>query len=312
MRDPRVEQWLTKEGVEWHCEKDIPLSMIDWEASLKNQARLGQALIQEHVDELTIAILDGVELPDPIGYYSNEGRVVVISGNHRVAAYKQINELKLGGPIEKIDWYIVNTFLWRIDVLTRTANVIEGLPLSKDERLEQAKHLVRVLNYTEVAAAKALAISKTTVSYALQADEVAERLARYRFTDRIPPTTLCKLYRIKQDNALVEAAKLIKEAQLSGDEATEMAKRVEAAAASEKQQRHVLEELRRNYKDRIARTRRGELKRQIAPTIKLRHAVNAINAIRSESVIPLEPDLARRTKWAIKKLEEVTRSGQSA
>jgi len=312
MRDPRVEQWLTKEGVEWHCEKDIPLSMIDWEASLRNQARLGQALIQEHVDELSIAVLDGVQLPDPIGYYGNEGRVVIISGNHRVAAYKQINELKLGDPIAKIDWYVVNSFPWKIDVLTRTANAIEGLPLSKDERLEQAKHLVRVLNYTEVAAAKALAISKTTVSYALQADEVAERLAKHRFSDKMPLSTLGKLYRIKQDGALVEVAKLVKEAQLSGEEATEVAKKVEAAAASEKQQHNILEELRRNYKDRIARTKRGELKRQIAPTIKLRHAVNAINAIRSESVTPLEPDLVRRAKWAIKKLEEVTRSASGS
>jgi hypothetical protein len=311
MKDPRVEQWLNREGVEWHTEKDIPLSMIDWEASLRNQARLGDVLIQEHVDELTLAILDGVQLPDPVGY-SKEGRVVIISGNHRVAAYKQINELKLGGPIEKIDWYIVNTFAWKIDVLTRTSNVIEGLPLSKDERLEQAKHLVRVLNYTEVAAAKALAISKTTVGNALDADAVAERLARYRFTDRIPPTTLCKLDKIKQDIALVETAKLVREAQLSADETAEVARRVEAAAASEKQQQHVLAELRRDYKDRIARTKRGELKRQIAPTIKFRHAVNAINAIRAESVTPLEPDLERKARWAIKKLEEVTKSGQSA
>jgi len=308
MKDPRVEQWLTREGVEWHYEKGISLSLIDWELSLKNQARLGQALIQEHVDELALAILDGVQLPDPVGYYSNEGRVVVISGNHRTAAYKQLNELKLGSPIAKIDWYIVNTFPWKIDVLTRTANVIEGLPLSKDERLEQAKHLVRVLNYTEVAAAKVLAISKTTVGNALDADAVAERLARYRFTDKIPPTTLCKLDKIKQDMALVETAKLVKEAQLSADETAEVARKVEAAAASEKQQQHVLAELKRNYKDRIARTKRGELKRQIAPTIKFRHAVNAINAIRPESITPLEPDLERKAKWAIKKLEEITKS----
>lgn len=306
MKDPRVEQWLNRERVEWHTEKDIPLSMVDWEASLRNQARLGQALIQEHVDELSLAILDGVQLPDPVGYYSKESRVVIISGNHRVAAYKQINELKLGFPIEKIDWYIVNTFAWKIDVLTRISNVIEGLPLSKDERLEQAKHLVRVLNYTEVAAAKALAISKTTVGSALAADAVAERLARYRFTERIPPTTLCKLDRIKQDIALVETAKLVREAQLSGDETADVARRVSAAATSEKQQQHVITELRLDYKDRIARTKRGEIKRQIAPRIKFRHAVNAINAIRVESVMPLEPDLGRRARWAIKKLQEVT------
>ncbi len=310
MKDPRVEQWLTREGVEWHVEKDIPLSMIDWETSLKNQARLGQALIQEHVDELAIAILDGYQLPDTVGYYNKDGKVVVISGNHRVAACKQINELKLGN-VEKLDWYIVETFAWKIEVLTRVANALEGPGLTKEEKLQHAKYLVTALNYTEVEAAKALGISKSTVGIALQAAEVAERLGKYKFRDTLPLSTLCNIYRIKQDNALVEVAKLIKEAQLSADEAAEVARKIEATAASEKQQRNTLEELRRNYKDRIARTKRGELKQQIAPTIKFRHAVNAINATRPESIIPLEPDLERRTRWAIKKLEEVTKNGHS-
>ena len=140
MKDPRVEQWLTREGVDWHGEKSVPLSQVDWEASLKNQARLKLSLIPEHVDELSVAIIDGVQLPDPVGYYNKDGRIVIISGNHRVAAHKQINELKLGN-IETLDWYIVNSYVWKLDILTRTSNVIEGWPLTMEERVEQTdKH----------------------------------------------------------------------------------------------------------------------------------------------------------------------------
>jgi len=59
MKDPRVEQWLTREEVDWHWEKAIPLSRVDLEASLKNQARLRVSLIPEHVDELSISVKRG-------------------------------------------------------------------------------------------------------------------------------------------------------------------------------------------------------------------------------------------------------------
>lgn len=311
MRDPRVEQWLTREGVEWHWEKAVPLSQVDWEASLKNQARLKVSLIPEHVDELSMVVLDGVQLPDPVGYYNKDGHIVIISGNHRVAAYKQINELKLGN-IETLAWYIVNSYAWKFDILTRTSNIIEGLPLTMEERVEQAKHFVRVLNFSAVEAGKALGISSKKVNLALEGDDVKERLAKYQFQGNVPLTTLCKLYRIKQDNALLETAMLVQEAQLSGEEAAEVAARVEKAARSEKQQQHVLAELRKDYKDRIARTKKGQLKRQIAPSIKFRRAVNWINSTRPEAVAPLEPELMRLAKFAIRKLEEVIKSGQSA
>lgn len=304
MRDPRVEQWLTREGVDWHWEKTVPLSQVDWEASLKNQARLKVTLISEHVDELSMAVLDGVQLPDPVGYYNKDGCIVIISGNHRVAAYKQVNELKLGN-IETLDWYIVNSYAWKLDILTRTSNIIEGLPLTKEERVEQAKHLVRVLNFSAVDAGKALGISPKTVNTALEGDGVRERLAKYQFAGNIPLTTLQRLYRIKQDNALLETAKLVQEAQLSNEEAAEVAARVQKAERSEKQQQYVLAELRKNYKDRIARTKKGQLRRQIAPSIKYRRAVNWINSTRPEAVAPLEPELQRLSRFALRKIEEI-------
>ncbi len=309
MRDQKTEQWLYRHGVEWYKEKDVPMSRVDWEASLKNQARLFQSLIPKHVDDIAMSILEGQKMPDPVGYYNKEGKIIIISGNHRVAAYRQINDLKLGN-VEALDWYIVNTYPEKIDILSRTSNMDEGIPTPEEERLLQALHFCRVHNYSHIDAAKEFRISKTTVSTALEAESVRERLVKQRFIDTLTPTTLVKLYRIKQDDALVETAKLVKEAQLSAEETTEVAKRVVKAEASPKQQEQVLVQLRKEYKDRIARTKRGELKRQIVPTVKFRKGVNYINRTRPESVLPLEPELKRKAKSAIKKLEEITRSEQ--
>lgn len=308
MKDPRVEQWLTREEVDWHWEKAIPLSRVDLEASLKNQARLRVSLIPEHVDELSISVQEGVQLPDPVGYYNKDGRIVIISGNHRIAAYRQINELKWGN-IEKIDWYIVNSYAWNLDILTRTSNILEGVPLTKEERVEQAKHFVRVLHFTVVDAGKKVGISSKIVNVALEGDDVRERLAKYQFANNIPLTTLCKIYRIKQDNAFLETAKLIQEAQLSGEEAAEVAVRVEKAASSEKQQQYVLTELRKGYKDRIARTKRGQSKRQIAPSTNWHKAINCINSTREEAVAPLDLAWMRHAKSALKKLERIINYG---
>jgi hypothetical protein len=302
VRDPRVEQWLNKEGVEWHYEPDIPLNRVDREASLKNQARF-KAINQDHVLELAIAA-EQYELPALIGYYSRDRRVVVISGNHRLEAYSLVGKTRA-------DFYIVDTaYDWVIDRLTRVANMLEGEPLSRDERLTHAMYLVRTADMPLDVAAKTMGLSSSTLREALSGDEVRERLSKLGFTQNLYPSTLSALYRIKQDGALLEAARLVHEAQLTSEETAELARRVDRVASSEKAQMSVIEQMRHDYRSRIARTRSGQVRRQILPTIKLRRAVDAINSTRPESVKPLDRDLARRTKYAIKKLEEIS-SGEN-
>jgi len=304
MRDPRVEQWLSKEGVEWHYEPDIALNRVDREASLKNQARF-KAINQDHVLELAIAA-EQYELPALIGYYSRDRRVVVISGNHRLEAYSLVGKTRS-------DFYIVDTaYDWVIDRLTRVANMLEGEPLSRDERLTHAMYLVRTADMPLDVAAKTMGLSSSTLREALAGDEVRERLSKLGFAQNLYPSTLSALYRIKQDGALLEAARLVHEAQLTSEETAELARRVDRVASSEKAQQSVIDQMRHDYRSRIARTRSGQVRRQILPTIKLRRAVDAINSTRPESVKPLDKDLARRTRYAIKKLEEISSGGNGS
>lgn len=318
MKDPRVEQLLNMEigpeGEQWHYEQNVPLAIINRETSLKNQARMlnligspNQAIDSDHVDELVLSLAEGIELPALLGYYSKKPNkeITIIGGNHRNEAYIKVNELKLVEKI-KTDFYIVdNPYPWIVDALTRICNRIEGMPLSKEERIEQAKYLVVTLNYTERNAARKLGVNQKTLNSALQADKIREKLAKLGFTDRLSPTHYTKISRIKQDNPLMETAKLIRDAKLDINEATEVARRVEAAQASEKQQLNEITKIRNEYKPRISRSMRGQLKRQMVPIIKLRGCLSGILSIREESVIPLDDELKRRGRDVIKRLERI-------
>lgn len=300
MKDPRKEQWLTKEGVEWHYEADVPLSKVDREASLKNQARF-KAIDQDHVLELAIAA-EQYELPALVGYYNVNRYIVIIDGNHRMEAYNLIGKTTS-------DFYIVDTaYSWAIDRLTRIANKLEGPGLTRDEKLSHAMYFVRTQNMPVEAAAKTMGIAAGTLQNALSATEVQERLSGLGFNDTLYPSTLQELYRIKQDSALLESAKLVHEAQLSSIEVPELARKV-SKARSEKEQQAIIDGMRRQFRSRIARTRAGQIRQQILPTVKYRRAVDAINSTRPESVKPLDRDLFRRTRSAIKKLEEISQSG---
>lgn len=297
MKDPRVEQWLEKEGVEWHYEPDISLTKVDREASLKNQARF-KAINQDHVIELAIAVEQKYDLPALVGYYNKERRIVIIDGNHRMEAYI------LAGKT-KSDFYILDTaYSWVTDRLTRLANMKEGWPPTREEKLNHAIHFVRVQNMPVETAAKNCGLRPSTVFSALYAAEVGERLSKLGFDEKLYPSTLEGLYRIKQDSALLGSAKLIHEAQLTGDEVAELARRV-SKASSEKAQEAILNDLRHQFKYRIARARAGQIRPSILPIVKLRKHIDGINSIRPESVKPLDKDLDRRVKYAIKKLEEI-------
>jgi len=298
MKEPRREQWLTREGASWHYEPDVPLNKVDREASLKNQARF-KALDQDHVYELGLRA-EKDELNALIGYYNKEGRIVIIDGNHRMEAYLLVG-------ITKADFYIVDTpHPWVIDILTRTANIGDE-PLPREQRLSHAIYMVKNDHISARAAAEKLGLHQSTVNQALEAEEVRERLARMGFTEEIALTSLPAIHRIKQNNALLETAKLISEAGLNIDEVRDVARRVQRASVSEKGQMNELAKIRQYYQTRIETiVRKGKTKPVVAPIIQYRKDINSLNKTRPESIKPfLDSDLIKRSKNVLKKIEEV-------
>ena len=58
-----VEKWLDERGVRWRFDPEVPLSDIDVETSLRNQARLGEPVHQETVDTYKEAMKNGDPFP---------------------------------------------------------------------------------------------------------------------------------------------------------------------------------------------------------------------------------------------------------
>lgn len=302
MKDPKVEQWLDREGVSWHYEHDIALSTIDRKASLDNQARF-EALNEDHIVDLAVAA-EEMELPAMIAYRKQDGRLVIIDGNHRMEAYSRLNNKLVS------DFYIIDiVHPWVIDRVTRTANVLNGAQLSREERISHALYLIRAENMDINSAAKCLMISKTTIQSVLSAEDVRGRLARLGFTDRLPIKSLTILYRVKQDKALLEAANLAKEAKLTADETRELATRIERAAVSEKAQEAAINEFRLKYQDKVALVKRGKISYKLTPKIRLSRALNTIHSIKKESVQPLENVMVRKIEKGVRDLEVLIETG---
>jgi hypothetical protein len=296
MRDPKVEQWLNKEGVTWHYEPEVPLTKVDKAASLHNQARF-RALNPDHVLELAMAA-EEMELPAIVAYYNPDGMLVVIDGNHRLEAYLSLSNKT------KSDFYVVDTIHpWVLERLTRVANVLNGEPISREERLMHALYLVQHQNMTIKAAARALMLAPSSLNAALDGEDARARLARLNFSDNLPTGHLQLLYRIKQDKPLLEAAMLVKEASLTREETRELADKLSKAAATEKSQLAVINEFRRKYQDKVALVKKGKIAYRLTPAMRLNRALNTIHSTRRESVEPITVVLSRKIKKAIEILE---------
>jgi hypothetical protein len=209
----------------------------------------------------------------------------------------------------KTDFYIVDIVLRDvIERLTRVANVKEGPGLTREEKLKHAVYFVRVQNMPIDKAAKLMAVPPGTVQNILSAAEVEERLQMLGFVDKLYPSVLEALYRIKQDSVLLESAKLVHEAQLTTDETAELARRV-SRARSEKNQLAVIEQMRHESRYRRAISRAGQIRQMILPSIQYRRYIDGINRLRPEQVT-VDTDVCQKSKSAIKKIEEIIRGAK--
>src|SRR5262245_33493179 len=83
---------LDRLGIRYELEPALPLQELDLDASRAawNQARLGDPVDADHVEELIAELERGVEFPPIIFYRDDAGKAVVLSGNHRREAYARV------------------------------------------------------------------------------------------------------------------------------------------------------------------------------------------------------------------------------
>jgi hypothetical protein len=255
---------LDRLGIRFEFEPALPLSELDNDASraVWNQARLGDPVDADHVDELVAELERGVEFPPIIFYRDDTGKAAVLSGNHRREAYARVRR-------EEIPAYDASGLAGlrkedpRVLALIYEANHGHGLPVTLDHRVHQA--LVLIENgYNVRAAAAAVGIPESRVRDHYEAARATRRLEVELGVDTttIPISAQRRIVNVRNDRvakAIAEVAPLMEK---KTQEVNELVKAVNAER-SEEAQLAVVADYAETVRARIpTSSRRGRLPRE--------------------------------------------------
>lgn len=178
MRSEQVEAWLKSHGVtNITYEEHVPLGAIDEAASLRNQARVFEALDEEQVVLYGQAMAEGAEFP-PIVLMKRPrvATYIIIDGNHRTQASKLADRPTISAYIAK------DLTPAQVMTMTYDANTKHGKPTSLKERVVQAAWLVQNQGARPSEAARALSIPQQRLHTHLKAEDTFTRLRSLGFS----------------------------------------------------------------------------------------------------------------------------------
>lgn len=180
-RDLGIEAWLRQHGAtNFHLRRNIAIDVIDENRSRRNNAR-EFGTVAGAPERYAQASKDGAVFRPLIGYDTRQG-IVLIDGNNRHEGFK------LAG-VQRVDVYIVDAEPELLQILTETANELNGERNSKEVRLEHAANRV-AQGWTLTQAAKAQDLSTIVVGEHVRWRESCERARRLYVSQ---PTRLPKI-----------------------------------------------------------------------------------------------------------------------
>jgi hypothetical protein len=263
-RDPKIEQWLTSEGVEFRYHPTVLVSKIDRQASLSNQARmtgkvLNQEMAQEYAEAMAQSELAAQAFPAMVGFMMYDakgqplGRYILATGNHRLEASNLIQR-------QYFDLYEVLTRdAYLRDMLTRTANNVEGARPDREESLQHAVFLITTYGRTILEMSRRLRVPEHAIETAVRLDKTVKRLEAEGINpDSLSRSAIIRLAAIHNANVLRELGSLATKAKMSEPMIGEVIKAIKQHSTEQKQ----IEEVQRwgerdDIKRRVAQTRNG-------------------------------------------------------
>lgn len=262
---------LDRLGIRYAYHDEFPLADLDDEASRQvwNQARLGDPVDEQHVEEMVAELERGVEFPPIIFYRDDRGRCVTLSGNHRRRAYgdakrETIRAYEATGLAElrKEDERVLR--------LIYEANHGHGKQVALDDRVQQA--LVLIQNgYNVRAAAAAVGIPEHRVRDEYDSARATTRLEQDVGVDtsEIPISAQRRLVNIKNDTVVKAAAAIVPLMTRKTQEVNELVKAVNAER-TEGAQLAIVEEFAESVKARASSppTRGAKRDDGLAPEVR--------------------------------------------
>lgn len=285
-----IEAWLNEHGVDWDYQPRLALDEVDREASLANQARIGEPLDPALVDSYRDAIRNDAVFPALVVARAGvRSYAVMIDGNHRFEAARLEQLDAFGAYVLRARPNSANTV-----AMTYEANTRHGKPTSTEERVQQAVWLHNNNRLSVEAAAAAVNVSASTVRSRVDRQRADDRAVdvglRRSEWDSMPHAVRGRLNVVSTDEGFKAAARLAYQAQLSAAETDDLIRTVNAAGRSAAKQEQVVRQLRADCRARIAEASGGKARRGFSPSRRFSLAVANVLALPAE----IDTDLANQ------------------
>lgn len=220
-RDPALEKYFDSKMVDYQFFSALPIEEVDVEASIRNQARIENAVIPSRVAQYAEAKRRGDVFPALVGYRSGN-RVVIMDGNNRFHADLEVEA-------RTVPFYIVKGKAEILTVMTYELNRRNGERPSKVDDEKQGIHLLDTgLTVDEAAATVGLT---RNVLQNLWLVEQANRRARFlgiRGWDKLSNTAKKTLRMLGSDVVFREFARFAIDGKLTVTEINEAVRAINA------------------------------------------------------------------------------------
>lgn len=230
--DSIFEARLKGNGITYEWRDRINLDEIDVKGSLKNNARLGDSIIQDNVIKIGCSMEAGDPIPGiTLRKMVGKRLLFVVAGNHRVAA-TQLLELKTVGG------FIIRCTDLEAELITRTDNRKTGVGQTTAETYQHvyAMHLRHQVPIATLAAD--FAVPKTDLQKVIRAMKLSEELEESNInTTPLSISALSALNTIRQnEDVLLRAAQLAVTYGMTATKVTDMASQIKASRSPTKSQ----------------------------------------------------------------------------
>jgi hypothetical protein len=205
-----TERWFAELGVTHTYEPVIDLDLIDDQASLRNQARF-EPIHPDVVDRYAEDMRRGDTFPPVIARRRRNGQLIILGGNHRVAAAREARTPLSAWVVECSDEMALRICL--------EDNRRHGLPPSDTERIAQAIHLI-ALGWTQQAAAAVVGVHPNKVSRARGEAAAGERVRTLHIKgdwDGLPSSSKSRLSALRSDPVFAAATQLVLDAGVNAE-----------------------------------------------------------------------------------------------
>ena len=212
MKDSKTEYFLTANGYTWQFHKELPLDQLDMKEAESNPARLGSALDEDYALGIGLAVQEGADLPAIVVLDDGTALYKIVTGRHRINGVTDFCK----PPRPALDAYVVREVdPYRIQLLIRTINVIEGHAPDTRERLTHIAEMRRMFPHSTAKELAALfRVATNTAAEYLRVIAMERRaedlgIGNIAKSRTIPMKLKAQLQGLQNDNIFLHAVTMV-------------------------------------------------------------------------------------------------------